>query len=186
MGKFAAFLPIFIPAAGGASVPSACKSWDFFASLGDKKRNFPRLSPNRSPSSFSFFRFRRESSFFSSSVRRRNRSRNTGVKTAKRRSVNSPFSPPLLLSPAPLRHKNGRARMVDAAFPTEEPSNASLPPLKRGASFPHGPETATDLSSHKEAPATSRKSLRIHPSDSPSSTPSSFESAPLPVFLHSQ
>ena len=39
MGKFAAFLPIFIPAAGGASVPSACKSWDFFASLGDKKRN---------------------------------------------------------------------------------------------------------------------------------------------------
>ena len=180
MGKFAAFLPIFIPAAGGASVPSACKSWDFFASLGDKKRNFPRLSPNRSPSSFSFFRFRRESSLFSSSVRRRNRPRTTGVYRAK-------GGAPLLLSPAPLRHKNGRARMVDAAFPTEEPANASLPPLKRGASFsPRSGMTATDLSSHKEAPATSRKSLRIHPSDSPSSTPSSSESAPLPVFLHSQ
>lgn len=187
MGKFAAFLPIFIPAAGGASVPSACKSWDFFASLGDKKRNFPRLSPNRSPSSFSFFRFRRESSLFSSSVRRRNRSRNTGVKTAKGGASTPPSLRLFCFLPPFSAIKNGRARMVDAAFPTEEPSNASLPPLKRGASFsPRSGMTATDLSSHKEAPATSRKSLRIHPSDSPSSTPSSSESAPLPVFLHSQ
>ena len=187
MGKFAAFLPIFIPAAGGASVPSACKSWDFFASLGDKKRNFPRLSPNRSPSSFSYFRFRRDSSLFSSSVRRRYRSRNTGVKTAKGGASTPPSLRLFCFLPPFSAIKNGRARMVDAAFPTEEPSNASLPPLKRGASFsPRSGMTATDLSSHKEAPATSRKSLRIHPSDSPSSTPSSSESEPLPVFLHSQ
>ena len=187
MGKFAAFLPIFIPAAGGASVPSACKSWDFFASLGDKKRNFPRLSPQSLslffqlpplPEGIQPLFVLRTPPKSVSEYRRKN---------SQRRSVNSPFSPPLLLSPALLRHKNGRARMVDAAFPTEEPSNASLPPLKRGASFsPRSGMTATDLSSHKEAPATSRKSLRIHPSDSPSSTPSSSESAPLPVFLHSQ
>ena len=140
MGKFAAFLPIFIPAAGGASVPSACKSWDFFASLGDKKRNFPRLSPNRSPSSFSFFRFRRESSLFSSSVRRRNRSRNTGVKTAKG-GASTPPSLRLFCFLPPLSDIKTDER--EWWTPPSQRKNRPTPPFRRSRGvhhFPHGPE----------------------------------------------